>query len=106
MVVLEICTLGFRIYHLLHGEFFIPAVAVAIEIGLGILHYAGMSFERRLHHNINSRIRQLDDECRDKEDDLPGVAAAFNLRVGRWYQRIRRGHFWHEPPHTFIHLCL
>lgn len=93
MLVLEICTLGFGIYHLLHGEFFISAVTVAIEIGLGVLHYAGMSLEKRLHHNNSARIRRLSDECRDKEDDLLGVAAAFDLRVSRWYQRIRRDYF-------------
>jgi hypothetical protein len=92
MVVLELCTLGFGVYHLLHGDFFMSAVALAIEISLGVLHLTGMSSERILHQNNHNRINRLGNECDDKEEDLLGVADAFNIRVSRWYNRIRRGY--------------
>jgi hypothetical protein len=90
MLVLEACTLGFATFHLLHGDVFVSAVAAAVEIGLVVLHFFGMMHERQLHHNNGARIDRLRDECFDKEDDLLGTAAAFDIRVGRWYRRIRR----------------
>jgi hypothetical protein len=92
MVVLELCTLGFGVYHLLHGDFFLSAVALAIEIGLGVLHLTTMSSERILHQNNHDRINRLGNECDDKEEDLLGAAAVFHIGVSRWYNRIRRGY--------------
>src|SRR6476620_2034114 len=63
MIALEICTLGFGLYHLIEGDFFKSAVALAIEISPVVLHLTGMSFERSLHHNNSDRVRRMSDEC-------------------------------------------
>lgn len=90
MVALELCTLAFGVYHLLHGDFFLSAVALALEIVLAVLHLTSMASERILHENNNERISRLGNECEDKEEKLLGVAEAFNLRVASWYDTIRR----------------
>ncbi|MCK1627094.1 hypothetical protein IVA98_29000 [Bradyrhizobium sp. 160] len=79
----EAAALGFGIYHFASGEFFITALAIAIEIGAGVLHAAGMHFERRLHENNRDDVKLRTSECRKKASDLSGAVAAFNLRPWR-----------------------
>jgi hypothetical protein len=88
----EIAALGLGIFHLTHGLELQAITAFGIELFLIIIHYFASAHERQLHTNHEERVRELRDELWAKEEDMFGTIEAFNLRVRRWYLRVRRGY--------------
>jgi hypothetical protein len=88
----ELIAPGFGLFHLSHGATGPAITAFAIELFIIIVHIIESTIERRLHHNHEQRVQSLRDELMDKEDDMIGTAEAFNIRVRRWYRRVRRGY--------------
>ena len=86
----EVAAGGFGLYHLAHEIGPIVVAAFSVEVFIVIVHIIKSSFEKRLHGNHERRIDSLREELREKEDDLLGTAAAFELRIRRWYRRARR----------------
>jgi hypothetical protein len=88
----ELLTLGVGLFHLAHGAGTIVIGALCLELFLIIVHLIESTVENRLHINHERRVQSLRDELMDKEDDMLGVAQAYNMRVQRWYRRARRGY--------------
>lgn len=89
---LEIVALGLGIFHLTHGLALQAAASFGIELMLIIIHFFASAHEKQLHNNHEERVRELRDELWSKEEDMYGTIEAFDLRVRRWYWRVRRGH--------------